>query len=310
MVINQKNNLSLWVLFIILLVVALYPVLVQFHNPFRWDGFGYYLYLPLIIVHQDLGISDYSIIEQVQQQQFVSDTIYQIYPTPSGNYLIRYPAGLSILLMPFYGFGHLFVVLFDLEADGFSMPYQIAVVAGCVFYICMGYVFLRRVLLHFFTDKISAVTLFLVFFGTNILHQNIDGATGSHALIFSLYAVILWLTIRWHSQPGISNSILLGLSIGLITICRPTDIISVLIPLLFGVTSVRSLFNKIRVQVQQNGKLILLSVSTGFLVVFVQMLYWKIYVGHFVFNSYNNPGEGLDLLSPHIINSLFSFRRD
>jgi hypothetical protein len=39
------------------------------------------------------------------------------------------------------------------------------------------------------------------------------------------------------------------------------------------------------------------------------MLYWKIYAGSFIFNSYNNPGEGLDLLSPHTIDVLFSFRK-
>ncbi len=309
MINKPKNNWSLLILLLILLVVVLYPILVQFHNPFRWDGFGYYLYLPMTIVHQDLGISDYSIIEQVQQRQFVSEAIYQIYPTDRGHYLIRYPAGLAILLAPFYALGHIVVLFFGMEADGFSLPYQIAVVVGCVFYICMGCIFLRKVMLHYFSDKITALTLVLVFFGTNILHQSIDGATGSHPLIFSIYAVILWLTLRWHKKPTLPNSILLGLSIGLITICRPTEIISVLIPVLYGVTSISSFWSKILFQFQQNRKLIMVSVLTGFLVVFIQMLYWKTYTGHFIYNSYNNPGEGLDLLSPHIFNSLFSFRK-
>ena len=34
-------------------------------NALGWDGFGYWLYLPLTIVHNDLGMQDPTIIEGI-----------------------------------------------------------------------------------------------------------------------------------------------------------------------------------------------------------------------------------------------------
>jgi hypothetical protein len=308
--IGTKNNfVSLSALIVILLVVVLYPFFTSFPNPFTWDSFGYYLYLPLTYIHNDLGIQDYAVIEQLQERQFVSSTIYQIYKTDSGNWLIRYPAGLAILLSPFYLIGHVFATIFGLETDGFSRPYQIALVMGALFYISLGYFFLRRILLNWFSDKIVAVTLLLLFFGTNLIHQNTGSPTMSHSLLFFLYTVIILLTISWHKEPKISTSIILGITIGLIVICRPTEIIAAVIPLFWGVTSFHAGWVKIKTVLSRHKSLILTIALCCLSVIFIQMLYWKMYVGHFVYNSYNNIGEGLDLKSPHIINSLFSFRK-
>ncbi|MEE4175911.1 MAG: hypothetical protein V2I46_00230, partial [Bacteroides sp.] len=40
-----------------------------------------------------------------------------------------------------------------------------------------------------------------------------------------------------------------------------------------------------------------------------QLLYWKIFTGSFLYYSYDNPGEGLDLLSPYTWDVLVSFRK-
>jgi hypothetical protein len=42
---------------------------------------------------------------------------------------------------------------------------------------------------------------------------------------------------------------------------------------------------------------------------FPQMVYWKIYAGSWLYNSYNNPGEGLDLWRPHTLSFLLSYRK-
>ena len=39
------------------------------------------------------------------------------------------------------------------------------------------------------------------------------------------------------------------------------------------------------------------------------MIYWKIYAGTFIYDSYQNPGEGLDLMSPHTFSFLFSYQK-
>lgn len=45
------------------------------------------------------------------------------------------------------------------------------------------------------------------------------------------------------------------------------------------------------------------------LLVMPQMLYWHYKTGMYIYDSYKNPGVGLDYLSPHIINVLFSYRK-
>jgi hypothetical protein len=98
---------------------------------------------------------------------------------------------------------------------------------------------------------------------------------------------------------------LMGLFGGLIILVRPTDIVSWLIPVFWGIGSFKDLFKKIRFQF--NYFLVFLAIA--FIVFFPQMLYWKMFAGSWLYNSYNNPGEGLDLLGPHTFKFLFSYRK-
>ncbi len=299
----------------LLSVVSIIGYIIYWHlqkgvtNPFVWDSFGYYLYLPQTIVNNDLAIQDFSIIEQLQEKQFVSDTFYQIYKIENGNWIIRYPLGLSVLLSPFYMIGHWLSGFTGYDSDGFSTPYQLAIVTGCMFYVSAGIIMLRKILLHFFTDHISALVLLILFLGTNIINQMTISISMSHGLIFFLYTLIIWYTIKWHKLKKRKYLILLGVVIGLAVICRPTEIVAIFIPLFWEVKKIKGVVAKVKnLWIEHKTSLILATLSF-ISIVMIQMLYWKIYVGHFIYNSYNNPGEGLDLFSPHTLDVLFSFRK-
>lgn len=305
----KNNRLSLAILLLLIGYVILWPILNTPPNPFTWDAFGYYLYLPMSIVHQDLGMSDLSIIEQVQQEQFISSTFYQLNQTDTGNTVTKYPAGLAILLSPFYLIGHLVAKLGGYNTNGFSLPYQLAILSGCIFYISTSLVLLRNLLLHWFTDKVVALTLILLFFGTNYINQATFSIAMPHALLFFVYTLIITLTIQWHKTKSIKNSLLLGGVLGLAVICRPTEIVAVLIPIFWEVNTFKAFINKYKVIFTSN-KMFLAAVLFAFCtVVFIQLAYWKIYTGKFIYLSYNNPGEGLDLLTPYTWEVLFSFRK-
>lgn len=304
-----KNKFSLAVSIIIIGYVLSFPFLNGWMNPITWDGFGYYLYLPMTFIYGDLGISDYSVIDTVTQEQFVSTTVYQIYKTETGNWIIRYPMGVAALQSPFYLFGHLFAKIGGYHANGFTPPYQVSLICGGIFYFSMGIMLLRKILLRWFSDIVTTVVLVALFFGTNLENQAVLSVAMPHVLIFFLYTVIVWYTIKWHEKSTLFNSIILGGTIGLATICRPTEVVSILIPIFWGVQNPLKIWNKIKDQLLNNRKYVLIVIISFIVLVFMQMLYWKVYAGKFVFNSYNNPGEGLDLLSPHTFNSLFSFRK-
>ena len=97
-----KNKISLITVLLIVIYIVSFPFLNGFSNPFTYDTFGYYLYMPMAFLYSDLGVTDYSLIENLQNTQGISESIYQLNKLDNGNYLNKYPAGLSVLLTPFY----------------------------------------------------------------------------------------------------------------------------------------------------------------------------------------------------------------
>ncbi|MEN8929407.1 MAG: hypothetical protein ABF242_00015 [Flavobacteriales bacterium] len=304
-----KNKISLFVAFAVAIYLVSYPFLNGWPNPFMWDTFGYYLYLPMTFVYQDLGIQDFSIIENLQREQFVSSTLYQIHKAETGNWIIRYPSGLAVLLSPFYAVGHWIAKWFGFSQNGFSAPYQISIAVGCLFYISTSIFILRKILLNWLSDRAVALSIVVICCGTNYLHQATINTAMPHALLFFLYTVIILSTIKWHKNKNLKSSILLGASIGLATICRPTEIISVLIPVFWEVSHWRSLKLKYQEIWQNHKRNSFVAIAMAVIVISIQLLYWKTFAGQFVYDSYKNPGEGLDFASPHLLEVLFSFKK-
>jgi len=89
---------------------------------------------------------------------------------------------------------------------------------------------------------------------------------------------------------------------------RPSEFVAFLIPLLWGIKDKESLRWKWQLLLK-HWKHVLALAFFVFLGGLPQLVYWKIYTGEFIFNSYTNPGEGFDVLSPHIYRSIFSFRK-
>jgi hypothetical protein len=277
-------------------------------NILSWDVFGHYLYLPALFIYNDLGLKETGFVHDILAQYNNSATFYQVVMAPTGSVVIKYTSGLAIFYLPFFFIGHFLAIVLGFPADGFSLPYQYAVFGGCLLYSITGLYFLRKVLLEFFKDPVVAVVLILVFLGTNYFSESVFKGAMSHNLLFTLYAVILWLTIQWHKNFRFRDAVLLGLTTGLASMIRPTDVVCVMIPVLWGITDRESLINKIRMLFKYRFKVIIAAI--GFLVALSpQLIYWKIFTGKFFFYSYDNPGEGFEFLRPYLANVLFSFRK-
>jgi hypothetical protein len=50
-------------------------------------------------------------------------------------------------------------------------------------------------------------------------------------------------------------------------------------------------------------------IALCFLLFIPQLMYWQFKTGHFIYDSYKNPGVGLDFLNPHLIEALFSYKK-
>jgi len=78
---------------------------------------------------------------------------------------MKYSMGMSILYSPFFFIGHLYAKISDYPADGFSLPYQYAIFIGGQVFTVTGIIALRKVLIQFFSDKITAITMTIIVLG-------------------------------------------------------------------------------------------------------------------------------------------------
>src|SRR5690554_867958 len=95
-------------------------------NIIRSDVAIYYTYLPATIINKDplFEIEDWD----------VSDT-YRTHTSPIGRNAVKMSMGVAIMDLPFFYAGHLYALSSEkYEADGYSVPYHLAISLSSVFY--------------------------------------------------------------------------------------------------------------------------------------------------------------------------------
>jgi hypothetical protein len=278
-----------------------------FTREMDWDILSYYLYLPLTFLHDDMGIRDYSYIQHLFDQYHFSPTFYQASQAENGNYVMMYTMGLAMLELPFFLLGHLWAKLGGYPADGFSFPYQFCVSTGMMLYLVAGIFLLRKILLRFFPDRTVCITLILLILGTNYFREVTDYNLGPHAILFTLYCLLIYYTIKWHEEQRMRYALVIGIAIGFLTLSRPTELICVMIPLLWNIYNKASLGEKLAL-LKRNRKHILALAVCVVLVGVPQMIYWKMLTGSWIYNSYWNQ-QSFDIHESHLMKILFSFRK-
>jgi hypothetical protein len=232
---KSKNRISL----ILMLVIAISFSAIRLSNPPRniitYDYYGSYLYLPALFIYNDIGIKNIEVYDSLNNIYSNTPLFYQLSPGPDGNRVIRFFAGMSYMFAPGFFAGHIIAHLTDYPADGFSLPYQRALLVSGMIISLLGLYFSRKILLRFFNDTITTISLILIFIGSNLVFFYTYGNDAPHLYLFSLFSVFLWLTIRWHDQPSKGKAVLLGLVSGLIIASRPSEMILLIIPFAWGV---------------------------------------------------------------------------
>ncbi|MEM6805622.1 MAG: hypothetical protein AAF696_29765, partial [Bacteroidota bacterium] len=308
---KQRNYISLGILillaYLFIRIGSFYP---RYENQateatLSWDVFGYYLYLPSYFIYDDLG--GLGFIDEVFETYHPAADFHAAIKQPNGNYVMKYPMGMSVIYSPFFFLGHLYALSTDYPADGFSHPYQLAIWLGCILYALLGLTILRKVLLRYLSDLSTALTLLIIGIGTNYLNYvSFDGAM-SHNALFTIFASILYLSILWHEKPDIKKAIGIGLLAGLAALTRPTEIIILLIPILWGVSDKASLEKKISLLWQYKFHVLALGAAVAFIGSW-QLIYWKSLSGSFLYYSYEDQGFTW-LWGHHIFDGLFSYRK-
>ncbi len=295
----MKNKYSLFACILIIIVLISFRFIPERYKKTEplvvttWDGLGYYLYLPSFFIYHDY--KELAWFPAIDKKYSVSGGwVYQANRCKSGHYVFKYLGGVAIMESPFFLIGHMMASYTGYPLDGFSPPYQFAIVFGAFIYFMLSIFILRRILLRYFNDSVTALTLLLVILATNIIQYiSIDSAM-SHSYIFPMYALILYFTIKWHENPSVIWASLIGAVMGIAAISRPTEAIMLFIPLLWGTQSKISSAEKWK-KVRQNKLHIYSLVAFGFLALLPQLLYWKSATGSFVYDV----GSKWNFLNPY-----------
>lgn len=271
-----------------------------------WDVTGYYYYLPALFIYKDIKQLHFK--DQILQQYRPTNDFQQAFLYKNGHYVMKYSLGQAVLYSPYFFIAHAWASSSGtFPADGFSYPYQFMIALGSLLTAFLGLLVLRRVLLRFFSDGAVAVTLILLVFASNYLeYASITGAM-THNYLFTLYALLLAMTIRFYDKPSYLKASAIGLIVGLSALVRPTEIISVLIPLLWGfkLPLREGLTEKIQF-VKDHLKYLLVAAVAVALVGSLQLIYWKYVSGNWFVYSYQE--EGFSWLRPHLWNCMFSYK--
>lgn len=301
-VLNNLPRLANWIILIILTCYILQERL--WNHPDRViqsDVMAYYLYLPATFIYHDLSL------EFVDQHPGKFKGKVWFLAGPSGEKIIQFTCGMSMMYFPFFITAHAVAPLLGYDADGYTAPYKFALIASCVFCLGWGLYFLRRSLSRYFSGPVTAITLLALVIGTNLLYYAVYEAPMSHAYSFALISCFVFLLIGWLEKPVWWKAVCLGLVTGMIILIRPTNILVILLFLLWGLSSWKAFIERIRFLLRHYAQ-ILIMIVFAFIVWMPQFLYWKEISGSYLFFSYGDRAHFF-WGEPQIINILFSYRK-
>jgi len=304
----RSLSLSAWISLILICSIVFFRFVYPPVNILSWDVFGYYLYLPAAFIYQDLRLSDMSWVQQIIDQYQTTATFYQAIPLPAGGWVMKYSMGMAVLNAPAFFAAHVFSLVAGYKADGFSLPYQYSWALSGLVYTAIGIYFMRKVLLEFFNETLSSSLLVIIVLGTNYFQLTAFDGYLSHNFLFTLYTIIVWYTIRWHKQQRPQYALILGFAMGLAVLVRPSELVCLIIPLLWGIYDRESFKQKLQLIRKYPWHIVLVAI-TAFVAGFPQLAYWKYITSQWLYYSYNNAGEGFDFTHPYIKEVLFSFRK-
>ncbi|MBI9037948.1 MAG: hypothetical protein JEY97_07435 [Bacteroidales bacterium] len=305
---KSSKDISFFVLIAIVAILSVYRISNVSNKEISWDVLGYYLPLPATFIYDEPLLNEIDWLREINDKNNLTGTLYMVSSNGKGEPMYFFFFGMAILFLPFFFIGHFAAFLFGFPVDGFSPPYQYSMVVGGIIYTIIGLIFLRKILRYFFSDGVTAIVLLIIVFSTNYTNHLTLKNLETVNLLFMLNSIVIWYTIKWHNNQKLKYMAMIGSSLAFIALVKPSEIIIGLLPLFWNVFSKESFKQKISLLIANKNQ-IFVTIGIGIIIVSPQIIYWIIKTGYPLYDTYKNPGVGLDLLSPHIIESLFSYRK-
>lgn len=267
---------------------------------FRYDIIFYYGYLPAHFIHHDLSL------EFTADKTIKDRDLYAPEYAKNGGKVIKTTMGLSYLYAPFFLTAREYAKKYGDADNALSTPYQVALVFSAFVWLMIGLYFLRKLLRLYFDETTTALTIFAIYFGSNLMWYTTGEPLMSHGYLFSITAVYFYLIVKWCENGTFLRTLAIGLVIGLMVLIRPTMIL-MLIPFgLYALQNNKGLKQFLIFLFERKFQIVLIFICC-FLVGLPQLLYWKSITGQYLFFSYNQ--ERFFFNNSHILDGIFSYRK-
>lgn len=272
-----------------------------------WDVFGYYLYLPAKFIYDDIRLEkkDQWLSPTIEKYK-TTDNLYQAYKGPKDVYVMKYTMGLAYVYAPFFFIANTLAPVMGYEQDGFSPPYQWLLLICSMLFSLIGIYYLFKILSIYFSDHIVLTCIAIIVFGSNYFVMTAFDGLMPHNFVFAFFAIMLYQSIRWYEDQKLKRIFIIGICIGIAVLIRPTSIVVAIVPALWSVSTFSDLRKRGALFLKHISHLVILS-GVAFLVLLPQFIYWHAVTGEWLFYSY--PDEKINLLTPHIINVVFSYKK-
>lgn len=264
-----------------------------------FDTEGYYWYLPSVFIYHNLKSQSFQpgVLKRIQASH--SSEFVNGYKNQAGDgYVLKYTAGMSVMYAPGFFAGHMMAKVLGYPPDGFSPPYKLAYQLWGLTFALIGLFYFRRLMLLHFDDKVVALGLLLLVVGTNYLNYAAIDVGMSHMWLFGLYVFLMLACHKIYNEGKYQYWVVVGALCGLMTLIRPTEVIALLIPLLWGIEHLTGFKERLLLLIRE-WKMVMLAGVVFSAIVFVQLAYWKYASGHWIEYSYGD--QGFNFRRPHAI---------
>ncbi|MBL7105782.1 MAG: hypothetical protein ISS18_15770 [Bacteroidales bacterium] len=261
----------------------------------------YYAYLPAIFIYNDLSFDFvYEDFEKHKKHLWFIES-------PKGDRTLITTFGMAMAYSPFFLITRAIAPLLGYESE-YSLPYKFALIFSSLFYVLLGLFFIRKLLLKYFTEIVTSITILIIGLGTNLFIYTTREAPMPHAYEFGLISTYLFLVYKWYEKPKIIYTFWVGFLAGLITLIRPTNILVLLILFFWGITSFEGMVQRVRFFIR-SYKLVIIMIGSFILIWIPQFLYWYDISGSIFFYSYEKSGGNFYFANSQIFNQWFSYRK-
>lgn len=294
---------------LILVYMLIFMITKQPWNPWdrmiATDGKGYYAYLPAFFIYGD---TDFDFIDSYESKYYPpGGELYKDFRVETGKGIVnKYFPGTALLWIPFFLIAHAVANLSGFPADGYSIPYQLAIGLAALFYFWLALHLLRRVLRHYTkNENLIALTLVGISLGTNLIYYTVNAPSQVHVYNFFLITAFVLCVLNACNGGAKKHIYLALLLLGMIIISRPQNgIIVFSIPFLCGS---KDAFMRLIKDVFSDVRTFLLSFILLCIPLLLPVFYWMFVTGQPLVYTYGN--ESYNLLQPNIVLFLFSFEK-